>query len=74
MRCTGSARSPKTPRAFDTAPDPEGLVEVDRDVVKGYDPKREAVVIESRHEAVDVVVVREAAVVTFGTLDFVDPT
>jgi hypothetical protein len=45
-----------------------------RDAVASYDPEREAVVLESRYEAVSVILVRETEVVTLGSLVFVTPT
>jgi hypothetical protein len=42
--------------------------------VAGYDPEREAVVLESRYEAVSVHLVRAGAVVTLESLAFVTPT
>jgi hypothetical protein len=45
-----------------------------RDAVASYDPEREAVVMESRYEAVNVILVRETEVVTLGSLVFVTPT
>ena len=56
------------------APELAGLVQVAADAVETYDPAREAVVLESRYEAVNVVLVRETEVVTLGTLAFVTPT
>ena len=51
-----------------------GLVQVAADAVGTYDPEREAIVLESRYEAVNVVLVSESEVVTLGTLAFVDPS
>ncbi|HEX7550642.1 MAG TPA: hypothetical protein VF579_08720 [Candidatus Methylomirabilis sp.] len=56
------------------APELAGLVQVAADAVETYDPEREAVVLESRYEAVNVILVRETEVVTLGTLVFVDPS
>ena len=56
------------------APELAGLIEVAREAVESYDPEREAVVMESRYEAVNVILVRETDVVTLGTLAFVTPT
>jgi hypothetical protein len=56
------------------APELAGLIEVAREAVGNYDPEREAVVLESRYEAVSVILVRETEVVTLGTLAFVDPS
>jgi hypothetical protein len=56
------------------APELEGLIEVAREAVESYDPEREAVVMESRYKAVNVVLVRETEVITLGTLVFVDPS
>ena len=44
------------------------------DAVETYDPEREAVVLESRYEAVNVYLAREDDVVTLGNLAFVTPT
>jgi hypothetical protein len=56
------------------APELEGLVQVAEEAVAAYDPEREAVVLESRYEAVSVILVRETEVVTLGTLAFVEPS
>ena len=56
------------------APELTGLLRVAAEAVASYDPECEAVVLESRFEAVNVVLVRETEVVTLGTLVFVDPT
>jgi hypothetical protein len=56
------------------APELAGLIQVAPDAVETYDPEREAVVLESRYEAVSVILVRETEVVTLGTLAFVDPS
>jgi hypothetical protein len=56
------------------APELAGLIEIAENAVASYDPEREAVAMESRHEAVNVILVRETEVVTLGTLAFVDPT
>jgi hypothetical protein len=56
------------------APELAGLIQVAADAVASYDPEREAVVLESRYEAVSVVLVRETEVVTLGSLVFVTPT
>jgi hypothetical protein len=60
--------------ALADAPELEGLIEVARRAVETYDPDREAVVLESGPDAVSVFLVREADVVTLGTLAFVTPT
>lgn len=59
---------------LDAAPELAGLIQVAADAVETYDPAREAVVMESRYEAVSVFLVREGEVVTLGTLAFVTPT
>jgi hypothetical protein len=56
------------------APELTGLLRVAAEAVASYDPECEAVVLESRHEAVSVFLVREGEVVTLGTLAFVTPT
>jgi hypothetical protein len=56
------------------APELEGLIRVVGDAVATYDPEAEALVLESRYEAVNVVLVRETEVITLGTLVFVDPS
>jgi hypothetical protein len=65
----GNLRVPLT-----KAPELAGVIEVAREAVGNYDPECEAVVLESRHEAVSVYLFREDDVVTLGTLAFVDPT
>jgi hypothetical protein len=60
--------------ALAKAPELAGLFEVAANAVETYDPEREAVVLESRYEAVGVILVRETEVVTLGTLAFVEPT
>lgn len=56
------------------APELAGLIEVADNAVMSYKPEREAVVLESRYEAVSVYLVRDAEVVTLGTLAFVTLT
>jgi hypothetical protein len=60
--------------ALVTAPELEGLRGVAGEAVAAYDPERETVLLESRYEAVNVILVCETEVVTLGTLAFVDPT
>jgi hypothetical protein len=55
------------------APELEGPVSGAEEAGAGYDPETEAVVVESRHGAVSVVLVREADIITLGALAFVDP-
>jgi hypothetical protein len=59
---------------LDAAPELAELIQVAADAVETYDPEREAVVLESRYEAVSVILVRETEVVTLGSLVFVTPT
>jgi hypothetical protein len=59
---------------LDKAPELAGLIEVAREAVGNYDPEREAVVLESRYDAVNVVLVSETEVVTLGSLAFGTPT
>lgn len=56
------------------APELAGIIEIACAAVASYDPEQEAVVLESRDDAVSVVLVRIADVVTLGSLVFVDPT
>jgi hypothetical protein len=56
------------------APELAGLIQVAADAVEAYDPEREAVVLESRYEAVSVYLAREDDVITLGSLAFVTPT
>jgi hypothetical protein len=56
------------------APELTGLLRVAAEAVASYDPECEAVVLESRHEAVSVVLIREAEITTLGSLVFVDPS
>lgn len=60
--------------ALAKAPELAGLIEVAGKAVASYDPEWEAVVLESGPDAVSVFLVREAEVVTLGTLAFVTPT
>ena len=65
----GNLRVPLT-----KAPELTGLLRVAAEAVASYDPECEAVVLESRHEAVSVVLAHDADVITLGTLAFVTPT
>jgi hypothetical protein len=56
------------------APELTGLLRVAAEAVASYDPECEAVVLESRHEAVSVYLFREDDVVTLGSLIFEAPT
>jgi hypothetical protein len=59
--------------ALAKAPELAGLIEVACGAVETYDPEREAIVLESCHEAVSVYLFREDDVVTLGSLAFVAP-
>jgi len=58
-------------RSLIDAPELEGLIECTNELVTDYDPKWEAVVLESSPEAVQVFWVREDDVIPIGTLAFV---